>query len=58
MANTKNLDGNLRKALKRAARKKLKAVESGLTLEQRTKLRRARKEKHIGVRAFLATQKG
>ncbi len=58
MANTKNLDGNLRKALKRAARKKLKAVEKGLTLDQRTKLRRARKEKHIGVRAFLATNKG
>lgn len=58
MANTKNLDGNLRKALKRAARKKLKAVEKSLTLEQRTKLRRARKEKHIGVRAFLATNKG
>ena len=58
MANTTSItDTNLRKSIKRAARKRLKAVERGLTLAQQTKLRRARKEKHIGVRAFLATNK-
>lgn len=58
MANTKLIsDTNLRKAIKRAARRKLKAVEAKLTLPQRTKLRRARKEKHIGTRAFLSTYK-
>lgn len=56
MANTLNLKETpaLRKGLKRAARKRLKAVETGLTNEQRDKLRRARKEKTIGLRAFLA----
>ncbi len=59
MANTLNIkaDRNLRKSLKRAQRKRLKAVEAGLTNEQRDKLRRARAEKHIGVRAFLASKK-
>lgn len=58
MANTKGLDHGIRKAKKRSARKALKAVEAGLSLQQRIKLRRSRKEKHIGVRAFLATNKG
>jgi hypothetical protein len=57
MANTKNVqDTALRKALKRAQRKRLKAVGAGLTFEQRQKLRRARAEKHIGLRQFLASQ--
>lgn len=52
--NTTNLKRDpLRKALKHAARTRLKKVEAGLTNVQRTKLRRARAEKHIGVRAFL-----
>lgn len=57
MANTKNLNHAQRKTAKRVARQKLKAVEAKLTTEQRNKLRRARKEKHIGVRAFLASSK-
>ena len=57
--NTKNLKSNgLRKALKHAARKRLKAIEAGLSHEQRGKLRRARAEKHIGVKAFLAKKEG
>ena len=55
--NTTTLKKNpLRKALKHAARKRLKAVEKGLTNEQRSKLRRARAEKHIGTRQFLAKE--
>ena len=58
MANTKSVtDTQFRKSLKRAQRKRLKAVEKKLTVPQRTKLRRARKEKQVGVRAFLATNK-
>lgn len=53
MANTKKLDLPLRKALKRAARRKLKALNTTLSTELRNKLRRARKEKHVGLRAFL-----
>ena len=53
MANTKKLELPLRKALKRAARRKLKALNVTLSAEQRNKLRRARKEKHVGLRAFL-----
>ena len=58
MANTKNLKNNpkLRKAIKRCLRRNLKAAEVTLTVEQRSKLRRARKEKKIGLRAFLATE--
>ena len=56
--NTKNLtDRNLAKGLKRAGRKRLKALNKTLTSEQRTNLRRARKEKTVGLRAFLAKQK-
>ncbi len=55
--NTKNMeDRNLRKSLKRAARRRLKAVDFALTAEQRRKLRRARAEKHIGLRAFIAKE--
>lgn len=56
MANTKNIKDNtgLRKALKRAQRRRLKAVDQGLSHATRIKLRRARKEKHVGLRAFLA----
>lgn len=57
MANTKNTpDRKLRKSLKRAQRRRLKSLDSGLSLAQRVKLRRARKEKHIGLRAWLAAQ--
>lgn len=52
---TKQLENrDLAKALKRAARKRLKALYNGLTVEQRTNLRRARKEKTIGLKTFLA----
>jgi len=55
MANTKSVETTtLRKSLKRALRRRLKAVDASLTSESRNKLRRARKEKHIGLRAFLA----
>lgn len=56
MNTTKIEDRNLRKSLKRAARRRLKAVDMALTADQRNKLRRARAEKHIGLRAFLAKQ--
>lgn len=59
MANTTQItDRNLRKALKRSQRKALKAVDVALTAPQRDKLRRARKEKKVGLRAFLAANKG
>ena len=58
MANTKNLDRKLRKSLKRAARRRLKALDYALTNEQRGQLRRARAEKHVGIKSFLATQEG
>jgi hypothetical protein len=55
--NTKSIESkNLRKALKHAARTRLKATNAALTNEQRSKLRRARAEKHIGLRAFLAKE--
>lgn len=55
--NTKSLtDRNLRKSLKRAARRRLKVVNHTLTPAQRNKLRRARAEKHIGLRAFMAKE--
>jgi hypothetical protein len=57
MPNSKKLPHAERKAKKRASRKALKAIECGLTHTQRTALRRARKEKHIGVKAFLAKAK-
>ena len=56
MNTTKIEDRNLRKSLKRAARRRLKAVDVALTADQRSKLRRARAEKHIGLRAFLSKQ--
>jgi hypothetical protein len=57
MANTKKVpDRKLRKSLKRAQRRRLKAIDSGLSLAQRVKLRRARKEKHVGIRAWLTAQ--
>ncbi len=59
MANTTQLKDNriLRKALKRSQRKALKLVDVKLTAVQRGKLRRARKEKKVGLRQFLATNK-
>ena len=58
MPNTKPVnDRNLRKSLKRSQRRRLKALDAGLSLQQRQKLRRARKEKHVGLRAFLAAEK-
>jgi hypothetical protein len=58
MANpTQITDRNLRKSLKRSQRKALKAVDVALTAALRDKLRRARKEKKVGLRAFLATNK-
>jgi hypothetical protein len=55
MANTKTLeDKSLRKSLKRAARKRLKALDKSLDAPTRDKLRRARKEKMVGLRTFLA----
>jgi len=56
MANTKSIktDKHLRRSLKRAQRRRLKAVDQGLDATTRNKLRRARKEKHVGLRAFLA----
>lgn len=58
MANTKSVKENvtLRKALKRAQRRNLKGLDAKLTSEQRNKLRRARKEKMVGLRAFLAKE--
>ena len=57
MANTKNIsDRNLRKALKRSQRRRLKAIDAGLSLKQRQQLRRARAEKHVGLRSWLAEQ--
>ena len=56
MNTTKIEDRNLRKSLKRAARRRLKTVDMALTADKRGKLRRARAEKHIGLRAFLAKQ--
>lgn len=57
MANTKKVDDRkLRKSLKRAQRRRLKAVDLDLALPLRIKLRRARKEKHVGLRAFLAKE--
>lgn len=56
--NTKNLtDRMLAKSLKRAGRRRLKLLENGLTMEQRKALRRARKEKTIGLKTFLAKNK-
>lgn len=56
MKTTKMEDRSLRKSLKRAARRRLKAADFALTPKQRDKLRRARAEKHIGLRAFLAKE--
>ncbi len=56
MNTTKMEDRSLRKSLKRAARRRLKAADYALTPAQRDKLRRARAEKHIGLRAFLAKE--
>lgn len=57
MADTKKIkDRDLRKSLKRSQRTRLKAVEAGLTLAQRKKLRRVRKEEFVGTRAFLAAE--
>ena len=59
MANTKTVsDRNLRKSLKRAARRRLKKLDYDLSSAQRDKLRRARAEKHIGIKQFLSTQEG
>ncbi len=59
MANTKSIaDRNLRKSAKRAARRRLVALNVSLTADQRNKLRRARAEKTVGLKQFLATQKG
>ncbi len=59
MANTKSIaDRNLRKSAKRAARRRLKALDVALSPAQRNKLRRARAEKTIGIRQFLASQEG
>ena len=59
MANTKTIaDRNLRKSAKRAARRRLVALSVSLTSDQRNKLRRARAEKTIGIKQFLASQKG
>jgi hypothetical protein len=56
--NTKKIENrNLRKSLKRASRSRLKLLDNGLTVEQRKALRRARKEKTVGLKAFLAKQK-
>ena len=56
--NTKTIaDRTLAKSLKRAGRRRLKLLEAGLTVEQRKNLRRARKEKTIGLKAFLAKTK-
>ena len=58
MPNTKQIeDRGLRKSIKRSQRSRLKTVESSLTLEQRRKLRRARKEEFVGTRAVLAAEK-
>ena len=58
MANTSSTeDRKLRKSLKRAQRRRLKALDGTLSLKQRSKLRRARKDKFIGLRAFLAAEK-
>ncbi|MFZ4578044.1 MAG: hypothetical protein ACOYOB_06550 [Myxococcota bacterium] len=57
MANTKNVqDISLRKSLKRAQRRRLKAVIGSLSTATRDKLRRVRKEKMVGLRAFLAKE--
>jgi hypothetical protein len=57
MANTKNVQNiSLRKSLKRAQRRRLKAVIGSLSTAIRDKLRRARKEKMVGLRAFLAKE--
>ncbi len=59
MANTKKIaERNLRKSLKRAARRRLKKLDYDLSVDQRNKLRRARAEKHIGIKQFLASQEG
>ncbi len=57
MANTKNVQNiSLRKSLKRAQRRRLKAVIGSLSTATRDKLRRVRKEKMVGLRAFLAKE--
>ena len=54
MANTKNItDRAERKAAKRAQRKALKQVHTGLGPKMTKKFR---KSEHTGVRAFLAEQ--
>jgi hypothetical protein len=58
MANTKSIDSKgLRKSLKRAQRKRLKAAEGTLTIPQRKKLRKIREEAQMGVRTFLGKEK-
>ncbi len=57
MANTKQIkDPSLRKSIKRSQRRRLKAVEASLTLQQRRKLRRNRKEEFVGTKAFLEAE--
>ncbi|MCO4763062.1 MAG: hypothetical protein KC502_16210 [Myxococcales bacterium] len=59
MANTKTItDRNLRKSAKRAARRRLVALDVALSPKQRRALRRARAEKNIGIKQFLGSQKG
>jgi hypothetical protein len=57
MANTSTLDSKARKAAKRAARKELRGLYKNLTAEQKSKLRRARADKKVGIKAFLASEK-
>ena len=54
MANTKNLDKNMRKGVKRAQRKNLKSLYENMSVKDRKKFHRA--EEKVGIKAFIAAQ--
>jgi hypothetical protein len=54
MANTKNLSREMRKGVKRAQRRVLKSLYSGLTAKDRKKFNGA--EEKVGLKAFVAAQ--
>ena len=54
MANTKSLNNEMRKGVKRSQRKSLKAAYGTLTGAQKARLRKS--EETIGVRAFIASE--
>ena len=54
MANTKSLDKNMRKGVKRSQRKNLKSLYENMSVKDRKKFQRS--EEKVGIKAFIAAQ--